>query len=53
MNELAAFVRAFHADVPSMARGFGLRDGGTFARVGPLEGFPADRGAHVIDRVDE
>ena len=53
VNELAAFVRAFHADVPSIARGFGLRDGDTFVRVGPLETFPEDRGAHVIDRVDE
>ena len=53
VNELAAFVRAFHSEVPSIARGFGLRDGSTFRRTGPLEAFPEDRGAHVIDRVEE
>ena len=53
LRELAAAARAIGADVPMMSRGFQLRDGGTFARVGPLEAFPQDRGAHVIDRVDE
>ncbi len=53
LRELAAAARAIGADVPMMSRGFQLRDGGTFVRVGPLEAFPQDRGAHVIDRVDE
>ena len=53
VQELASATRAFNADVQIMYQGFGLRDGGTFARVGALHTFPEDRGAHVVDRVDE
>ena len=53
VKELAAFVRDFDSGAPTMPRDFSLRDGGMFARVGALETFPADRGAHVIDRIDE
>ena len=40
VRELAAVTRAIDADVPMMSRGFQLRGGGTFVRVGPLETFP-------------
>ncbi len=53
VKELAAAARLIDADAPTMPRNFNLRDGGRFQRLGALEGFPEDRGAHVIDRVDE
>ena len=53
VTELAAAARAIGADTPMVTGGFVLRDRGRFARVGPLEGFPEDRGEHVIDRADE
>ncbi len=53
VEELAAAARVIDADAPRLPRNFNLRGGGRFRRTGPLEGFPEDNGAHVIDRVDE
>ena len=53
VEELAAAARVIDADAPRRPRNFSLRGGGRFRRIGPLEGFPEDIGAHVIDRADE
>ena len=52
-DELGAAAREFAAGATDPPRSFALRDGGRFSRVGPLETFPEDRGAHVIDRMAE
>jgi len=53
VEELAAAAREIGRDASPLPGGFSLRDGGRFVRTGPLTGFPEDRGAHVVDRVDE
>lgn len=53
VEELAAAAREIGRDASPFPGGFRLRDGTAFVRQGPLKSFPEDRGAHVVDRVDE
>ena len=55
VKELAAASRVIDAGAPAipLRPNFLLRGGGRFQRADPLEGFPEERGAHVIDRADE
>lgn len=53
VKDLAAAAHLIDQDAPRIPGGFMLRDGASFQRLGPLEGFPEDRGSHVLDRLDE
>ena len=53
VKDLADAARVIGQNAPNFPGGFVLRDGTQFRRLGPLVGFPEDRGPHVIDRLDE